>query len=176
MSINRAAILAVPLFGLVAACGQADAPKDGQTVAQLFSIQARAEIAPAAPGTEVAAATRRRGPKERDKIMVGRTAEPVPGSVTTEPCAAPTRGPIERGKEDTGRAAGAATGASGDAPSAERRRGPKERDKWDVGRTAPSATSDPCPAPQVSQAPNTPTPAASGRPRGPKERDKEMTN
>lgn len=213
---NRLILTAtLPMLATLTACGSSSEPQSGQTVAQLFSSEARAEgtvppsptevaargrggpkgggrdkwdtgrtAAPQEPrdAPDAAAVARPRGPKEKTKILVGRTAAPVGGEQAATPCQTPTAspeaamrrgGPLSRDKEAVGRTA--TPPGIPDNAATERRRGPKERDGIDVGRAAPTST-DAAAAPVATPCPAPPDGAATGRRRGPLERDKEMTN
>ena len=162
-------VMVLPMAAMLAACGSSgDAPSE-QTVAQLFSSEARAEgtVAPA-PTLTVA---RGRGPKSKTKILTGRTATPDASGTTATPC--PTQ-------SLTGEAVGRTAPSTAVEPlptnAVARHRGPKGggRDKELVGRTAApaadSTASAPCPTPA-----ETPDAARRGGPKG-GGRDKILTN
>ena len=104
--------IAMPMTTMLAACGSSgDAPSE-QTVAQLFSSEARAEgtVAPA-PAQTVA---RGRGPKSKTAIDTGRTAVPAGSEAAATPCPTPPDA-----------AASAPCPAPAETPDAARRGGPK---------------------------------------------------
>ncbi len=167
-------VMVLPMAAMLAACGSSgDAPSE-QTVAQLFSSEARAEGTVAPAPTQTVA--RGRGPKSKTKIDTGRTAAPAGSEAAVTPC--PTdatmrrRGPKQRDNEDTGRTVIAPVPV--DEAVVGRGRGPKEKTKILVGRTAAPAEGEaavtPCPAPA-----ETPDAARRGGPKG-GGRDKILTN
>lgn len=210
MQFKANAITIAPLFGLLTACGSSNEPQSGQTVAQLFSSEARAEGA-ATPAPAEAAARGRGGPKGggRDKIDTGRTVAPAKTGTAITPCVVPSPsseaamrrgGPKQKDKILVGRTATPVSTGAAEVEAAERRkegpkgasgsdhdgqteappapdtqpagRGAKPKGAGGHGRTAASgtdsATLTPCPAPSD---------AANQMERGrPKERDKIMTN
>lgn len=183
MQFKAHAIIIAPLFGLLAACGSSTDPQSGQTVAQLFSSEARAEGTVAPAPTQTVA--RGRGPKSKTKIDTGRTAAPADAGETTAPCATLSlsgdaamqrRGPKSRDGIMTNRTAQTGDVEPESSDQAGRHRGPKGggRDKIDTGRTAAPSTdaaaAAPCPAPA-----ETPDAARRGGPKG-GGRDKILTN
>lgn len=183
MQFKASVIIVAPLFGLLTACGSANEPQLGQTVAQLFSSPARAEEPRPAP----ASATLARGPKSKTKMDTGRTAAPAESGTVTAPCVTtspsgerairknsfPSNQSAVGNAESALRTTAAPTGVEPlPTEDSARRGGPKVRDKMATGRTVTptndGATIAPCPAPAD---------AASQRGNGrPKERDKIMTN
>lgn len=112
--MRKTVILAMvlPMAAMLAACGSSGDASSEQTVAQLFSSEARAEgtVAPAPPQTFA----RGRGLKEKTKILVGRTASPAGSEAAVTPCPTPPDA-----------AASAPCPSPAETPDAARRGGPK---------------------------------------------------
>lgn len=167
-------IAVAPLFGLLAACGSTDQSKSGQTVAQLFSSEARAQGATTPAPTEVAARGRG-GPKIRDKApSSARSVAPADNGAAAAPCPTPEPDASARQqasvivrRDNSGTASTTPPSETVNAANAERRRGPIER----VGMPSSARTTAPSNATDAAPA-ATPCPApATDRRRGPKERN-----